>query len=113
MDRNEKKRIRDRIGEHLDVSRTRMSDDEASTLEEFIDGYDDNYKGRSETRTRSFDGWSSDGKYTRHETYTDTFTDEVGIRRDYEYKDDDGQTGSSSQIVKDARGVLDWLKDQR
>jgi hypothetical protein len=31
MDRNEKKRIRDYIGEHLDVSGTRLTDDEAGS----------------------------------------------------------------------------------
>lgn len=109
MDRNEKKKLREHIGEHLDVSGTRLTDEDAQQLGQFIDNYDD-YRGLSKTRTRSFDSWSSDGKYTRDETLTETFTDEVGIRSDYSYKDDDGQTGQSSTSIKDARGVLRKLR---
>lgn len=108
MDRTEKKQLRDHIGEHLDVSGTRLTDDEALFLCEFIDGYA-RYRGHVEVRRTSRRGWSSDGRYTREETYTDTFTDEIGIRRDYEYRDDDGQTGRSSNKVTDARGILDWF----
>lgn len=109
MDRNEKKKLREYIGEHLDVSGTRLTDEDAQQLGQFIDSYDD-YRGHSKTRTRSFDSWSSDGKYTREETFTETFTDEVGIRSDYSYKDDDGQTGQSSTLIQDARGVLNKLR---
>ncbi|MEV4536246.1 hypothetical protein AB0J82_20875 [Asanoa sp. NPDC049518] len=112
MDRQEKKRLRDRIGEHLDVSGARLTDDEATRLATFVDEYDETYKGRTETRTRSRDGWSSDGKYRRRETITDTFTDDVGIRREYEYQDDDGQSGGSSNEIRDARGILNWLRDR-
>ena len=112
VDRNEKKKLRDHIGEHLDISGARLSDDEAVFLRDFVDDYDETHKGRSETRTRSHDGWSSDGKYTRVETFTDTFTDDVGIRTDYSYRDDDGQTGGSSTDIKDARGILNWFRDR-
>jgi len=110
MDREEKQRLREHIGEHLDVSGARLKDDEAVFLGELIDNYD-SYRGRSETWTSSFDGWSSDGKYTRREEFTDTFTDEIGIRQDYSYWDDHGQTGGSSREIRDARGVLNWFKD--
>lgn len=113
VDPSEKKRNREFIGEHLDVSRARLKDDEVEVLRDFIENYDDEYRGRSETRTSSYTGWSSDGKYTRTEEFTDTFTDDVGIRQDYSYKDDDGQTGASSRHVNDARGILNWLKDHR
>lgn len=113
MDRNEKKRIRDYVGEHLDVSGTRLTDDEAVFLSDFVDKYEDAYKGHSETRTSSHVGWSSDGKYRREETTTHTFPDDVGIRTDYSYQDDDGQSGESSTKIKDARGVLNWFRDHR
>ena len=113
MDRHEKKRLRDHIGEYLDVSNTRLTDYEASLLVDFIDTYDERYKGQSQTRTTSHDSWSSDGRFTRKETFTDTFPDEVGIRQDYEYQDDDGQSGSSTSLIQDARGVLNWLSNQR
>lgn len=112
MDRSDKKRLRERIGEHIDVSGARLSDDEAEFLGGFVDNYDDEHRGRSQTRTKSFTGWSSDGKYTRDEAFTDTFTDDVGIRADYSYQDDDGQSGGSSSEIKDARGILNWFRDR-
>lgn len=112
MDRNEKKKLREHIGEHLDVSGARLTDDDATFLGDFVDNYDENYKGQSESRTRTFDSWSSDGKYTRTEEYTDTFPEEVGVRRECSYHDDDGQSGGSSTEIRDARGVLNWFKDR-
>ncbi|PAX83398.1 hypothetical protein CLM85_15870 [Streptomyces albidoflavus] len=46
MDRHEKKRLRDYIGEHLDVSGTRLTDDEATFLGNFLDEYDKTHRGR-------------------------------------------------------------------
>ncbi len=112
MDRNEKKRLRDHIGEHLKIGRTRMTDDEAEFLVDFVDNYDEKYQGRTESRESSYTGWSSDGKYTRSEQFTDTFTDEIGIRQDHSYRDDDGQTGESSTLIRDARGILNWFRDR-
>jgi len=111
MDRNEKKNLRKHIGEHLDVSGARLTDDEATVLGEFIDEYDEKHRDRIVTRKHSHDGWSSDGKYTRTTTSTDTFTNDIGIRQDSSYVDDDGQTDSSSRTIKDARGILDWFRD--
>lgn len=113
MDRREKKELRDQIGEHLDLGSARLTDDDAELLGEFIDEYDESYRGRSESRETRRTGWSSDGKYVRHETCTDTFTEDVGIRQDYEFEDDDGQRGSSSSEIRDARGVLTWLRNRR
>lgn len=112
VDRNEKKRFRERIGEHLDLSGARLTDDEAVFLSDFIDEYDEKHRGRREPRTRSYPGWSSDGKYVRTERVTVTFTDEVGIRTDREYWDDDGQSGHSTHDITDARGILNWFKEQ-
>lgn len=111
MDRDEKKRLREHIGAHLDVSGTRLTGEQATFLGQFIDEYDEKHRGRTETRKHSYDGWSSDGKYTRTTTSTDTFTDDIAIRQDSSYVDDDGQTDSSSRTIKDARGVLDWFRD--
>ncbi|MGW5679261.1 hypothetical protein ACWEV4_29980 [Streptomyces sp. NPDC003860] len=85
---------------------------EATFLSNFIDEYEEIYKRRTETRNESRPGWSSDGKYIRQETFTDTFTDAVGIRQDYEYMDDDGQSGTSTNMITDARGILNWFRDR-
>lgn len=110
MKRSEKKALRGHIGEFLNVDHARMSDDEAQFLGNFIDSYDTDYRGNSTTKHDSFDGWSSDGRYTRNETTTYTFMDEPGIREDYSYRDDDGQTGGYTREITDARGILDWFK---
>lgn len=112
MDRDEKNRIRKNLGEHLNVSRTRLTDDEATFLSEFVKDYE-KYKGTSHSRTNKFTGWSSDGKYTRVEQFTDTFTDHVGIRQEYSYRDDDGQSGGTTTEIRDARGILNWFRDHR
>lgn len=111
MDRDEKKALRERIGEHLDVSGSRLSDDEARFLAEFIDSYDKTHRGKSHTRKNRFTSFSSEGKYIRHEEFTDTFTDDIGIRQDYRYHDDDGQSGESSTHINDARGILNWFHE--
>jgi len=112
MDRGEKVRMRDYIGQHLDLTGTRLSDDQAQRLVNFIDDYDQ-YRGRSFTENSSRSGWSSDGRYTRNETVVDTFTDTVGIHREQHYRDDDGQEGSHAQNITNARGILDWLDTHR
>jgi hypothetical protein len=112
MDRGEKARMRGYIGQHLDVSGTRLSDYQAQRLVDFIDDYDQ-YRGRSFTKNSTHTGWSSDGRYVRSETIVDTFTDAVGIHREHSYRDDDGQEGSHAQIIATARGILDWLDANR
>ena len=102
MDRNEKKKLREKISEFLDLEHTRLSDDDASLLSDFVDNYDD-YRGSSHTRTSSYDGFSSDGKFTRKETTTETFLDSPGVRVDYSFTDDDGMTGESSHEIRDGR----------
>ena len=104
------------VTSHFEPTRRRnlgLTDDEAGFLHDFIEDYDDRYRGQSETRQSSHDGWSSDGNYTRTEELMHTFTDDIGIREDYQYCDDDGQTGASSREIKDARGILNWFRDHR
>ena len=62
MDRGRKKRLRDKISQSIDITSTRLSDDEALELSDFVDDYD-SYAGTSKTRERSWKDWSSDGYY--------------------------------------------------
>lgn len=112
MDANEKKQARAYIGKHIDVSKARLTDNEAVELREFIDRYDD-YRGTTRTQTTEDDGWSSDGKYTYRRTFTHTFTDDIGIREDFEYSDDDGGHSKKTKEIKDARGILNFLHENR
>lgn len=113
MDLHEKRLLRAHIGAHLDLSRTRLTDHEARQLGEIVDNYE-KYRGRSDVpHTRSFTDWSSEGKYTRTETTTDTFMEErVGIRSQYTYRDDDGQTGGHTTEITDGRGILNRLNNR-
>jgi hypothetical protein len=113
MDRTEKQKIREYIAQYLDVAKTRLSDDDAILLRDFLDNYAEKYRGRSFTGRRSHDGWSSDGKFTRASEWVQTFTDEVGLRVVFSYRDDDGQSGSSTTVIKDARAMVNWLKENR
>lgn len=112
MDRGEKARMREYIGQHLDVSGTRLSDYQAQRLVDFIDNYDQ-YRGRSFTKNSSHRGWGSGGRYVRSETTVDTFTETVGIHREYSYQDDDGQSETHNRSITSARGILDWLDANR
>lgn len=112
MERAEKTRMRDYIGQHLDLSGTRLSDYQAQRLVEFIDSYDQ-YRGKSFTTRRTHRGFSSDGRYERQMTTVDTFTGVVGIHREYSYRDDDGEEGGYSEEIRTARGVLEWLDANR
>ena len=113
MNRNDKKAKRDYISTHIDTSKARLKDDEVDFLCEFIDGYDEKYKGRTHTHRSSYDGWSSDGKYTRKEETTYIFSDDIGIHEEYSDHDDDGQSGCQSRDIKDARGILNWFKKHK
>lgn len=109
MDANAKKLLREKIGKCFDVASTRLKDSEAEILSSLIDNYD-NYRGTSRSETHKFSDYCSDGKYTRTETTTYTYTDTPGVRVDYEYHDDDGQSGTSSTLISTARGMLNLLK---
>ncbi len=113
MDQKEKKEKKNLISKHLETKNTRLKDEEVDKLFNFVNEYDDKYKGKSKTKKNSYDGWSSDGKYTRWEEHKSTFTEDIGIREDYKYHDDDGQKGEQSKEIKDARGVLNWFKKNK
>ena len=113
MKRSDKKRLRDKIAEHIDISATRLSDGEAQQLSDLVDDYD-SYSGRSETREREWKGFSSEGYYWRTETTTDTFMEEeIGIRRETNVHDDDGTEWTDTEDIRDGRGILNWLRDHR
>jgi hypothetical protein len=110
MDRNSRKRMRNRIGERIDVSRTRLSAVEAVPRRSSDSTMTTTKKGRAVTHRICLDGWGSEGKDRVTEANTDTLTDEVGIRRDYVYRNDHGPSRQSTSEFKDARGVLNCLQ---
>lgn len=113
MERGEKKRLRDKLSEHIDISATRLSDDKAQQLSDLVDNYD-SHAGTSRTQERKWKGFSSEGYYWRRETITDTFMEEeIGIRRQTFTRDDDGTDCTSTEEIRDGRGILNWLRDHR
>ena len=108
-----KKEKRNYISQKIDLNNTRLTNEEVDTLYNIVENYDQEYKGKSCTSTYKSTGTSSDGKYEREATNTFTFTDngnQLGIRWDHSYHDDDGQSGSSSETRYDGRGILNFLK---
>jgi len=113
MNGKEKKEKKAVISKHLNTSNSRFKDEEVEFLHDFVNSYDEEYKGKTKTKKNSHVGWSSDGKYTRWEEEKSTFTEDIGIREDYKYHDDDGQSGKYTNEIKDARGILNWFKKQK
>lgn len=113
MNRKEKKQKKEFVSKHLDTSNSRFKDEEVEKLYGFVNEYDDKYRGKIITKKSSHDGWSSDGKYTRREEKKYTFTDDMGIREEYSYRDDDGQSGGKTKEIKDARSIINWFKNQK
>lgn len=108
-EKNEKKRV---ISEHIDLKNGRFKDDEVDTLHELATKRE-KYNGQTKTIKHKFDGWSSDGKYTREEETTYTFKgDDEGVRIEekYHYHDDDGQKGESNTVHNTGRDILNLVK---
>lgn len=112
MKRNDGNSKREYIGSYLDTSKTRLKDYEADLLIEFINNYDETYKGKINWKEKCFNGWSSDGKYTRCQIVETLFTDDIGLEVTESYHGDDTQTGSYTKKVNDARGILNYLKNK-
>lgn len=110
MERAEKKQLREYIGQHVDLSGMRLTDRDATFLKDLIDSWDE-YRGRSRTQSSTWRGWSSEGRYSRTQEDTDTFTDEIGIRRSFKFKDDDGHSGEGFTEIGDVHGLIDWFRE--
>ena len=111
MDRNEKKRRREFIGEHLDVSGTRLNDDETRMLCDYIENFADDYSGQSETRRTTTKGFDRGDTYRRTVECTTTFKGDMSIREVCQVSYDDGQIDDPTMvIIKDARGIVNRLK---
>lgn len=101
------------IGE-IDATGSRLKENEKRFLEKFSAQYD-RFKGKEQIVEYEYEGWSSDGKYTRHTKTKHRFGDDkMSITIDESYEDDDGQTGSSSsQVELKARNVINYVRANR
>lgn len=111
MDRNEKRRRREFIGERIDVRGTRLKDDETAVLCDYIENFANDYKGQSETRRTTTKGFDRGDTYRRTVECTTTFEADMSIREVCQVSYDDGQVNDpTTTVIKDARGILNWLK---
>lgn len=110
MNQNEKKQAREFIGRFINVSRSRLTDVETEFLLDFIHRYNSDFRGRFLRHKSSNSGWDSDGKYTRTEITTYTFTPHIGIEEHQTVRYDDGQNDEYRTQITDARGILNWFR---
>ena len=96
------------IGQHLDLSKTRLTESDADILCDFIDKYDD-YKGKSKTVRHCGDGISSDGKWSWERETTYTFNNTPGIHEESDYTTDENEHSHTSRDITSGRGILDWF----
>ena len=113
MNKKEKQEKKSFISAAIDLANGRFKDSEVDRLYDLVKNREE-YNGASKTHKRSYDSFSSDGRFTRDEETTFTFlSDENGVRIEerYQYHDDDGQSGSSVREHKTARDILSLLGD--
>ena len=111
MDRKEKKRLKDEIGKHIDLSNGRFTDYEVSRLHDLVEERD-SYDGRTQTYRSSYKAFDSEDTYHVEDTDTYTFrSDEGGIRIEHEHVSDwdDGQHDESREVARTGRGILNLL----
>ncbi len=99
------KEERDYLAQYIDISNARLSDNDVSLLNDFINNIGSHFE-----RTTSYDGWSSDGRYTRTATNEYIIESDYTITHNYSYNDDDGQGGSYSTSYSEARDIINILK---
>ena len=108
MTRKEK---RDRISKSMNLSGVRLKDFEIDRLLDLVTN-PAKYDGRSKARSKTFEGWSSDGRYTAKEKTTFTIRADEGqvcVEENYLYEDDDGETRQDDKIIVATRAILKIL----
>ncbi len=108
MSKNER---REKISQFFDLGKGRFTSDEYDLMERMAYNKDE-YVGKSKTKSYSYDGYSSEGKYTRKGETKYTLLDndgKYGLKVDESYKDDDGYKGESSTLYSLARDILNNL----
>ena len=112
MDKKDKIEKKRTIGTHINLGNGRYKDNEVETLYNLATNHE-KYNGMTKTVKRRFDGWSSDGKYTREEETIYAFKGSdkgVHIEEKYQYFDDDGQRGEHITIHDTGRDILNLFK---
>ena len=110
-EKTEKKKL---ISREIELGSSRLRDNEVEFLYQFVTQYD-RFIRITETINRSYESWSSDGKYTRWEVYTYYFgTNDIGIYVEESYHDVDGQNGKTpTVIIYKARDVINWFREYK
>ena len=110
MDLKQKQEMRQVIGSAIDLSGSRLKDDEAILLYDIVTN-PAKYNGLTRTVQYAHPDWSSDGRYTRY--YTDTYTlhsdgTKALLVKNVKYRDDDdNQTDDYDVLYTKARDILE------
>ncbi len=111
MDRKEKNRMKEEIGEFIDLKYGRFTDEEMERLHDLVQNRE-TYNGRSNSYSHEYKTYDREDTYRVNETDTYTFrSDENGIRIDHEtVKDwDDGQQDRYTDSLSKGRDILNAL----
>ena len=111
MDRKEKRRLKEVISKHIDLSNGRYTDYEVTQLHDLVENRD-SYDGHSQSYHRTYKTFDSEDTYRVEDTNTYTFrSDDTGIHVDHEHTSDwdDGQHDASSEILRTGREILNVL----
>ncbi len=112
MDRKEKNRMKNEIGEHIDLANGRYKDYEVEQLHSLVKNRDA-FDGQSRTYRKSYKTFDSEDTYRVEETDTYTFrSDDSGIRieQDWTRDWDDGQHDVSHRSYSSGREILNVLE---
>ena len=111
MDKKEKEQKKEYIKTSINLANGRFKDEEINALYNLVENKS-SYDQRSKTYESTYDGWCSDGKYTRKEKATYTFSDAkdgIQIEEYREFHDDDGTEGTSLSYYKTGREILNVM----
>lgn len=112
MDNKTKRKLREKISKRIDLSNTRLKDSEYETLNSLIDNVDQ-YKGKTKTYKKNYREKDYRGNYDVEKTWNYTLEsddDGIRVREDYDYRNDDGDSHSSTTIHNSARQLLNVLR---
>ena len=112
MDPTGDQQLRNLIGQHLSLARTRLSDYDLATLGKLVQNWS-KYAGRVRSHTTDGHGWGSDGKYTRvTETTVIFLKDRIGIQVDRTITIDGVLHGTGTEVYDTPRKILNLLKQR-
>ncbi len=113
MNKREKDEKKSFISKTIDLANGRFKDSEINILENLVKNRAE-FNGSAKSFERTFDGFSSDGRYRRNERTTFTIKDlgdKIHIEEITEVNDDDGYSNKFVKTYKTGREIINILKN--